>query len=69
MYSYVLDTLFYNCIFSVLEGSFYKMGIQFPPYCFPLPTVLLYIVFFMMMIVIISWSIFCTVVKCIIQLI
>ena len=68
MYSYVLDTLFFNCIFSVLEGSFYKMGIQFPPIAFLYLLFFYYIVFFMMM-VIISLSIFCTVVKCIIQLI
>ena len=58
MYSYILDILFL-IVLSFSFGGHFLYGNSVSPYCFPLPTVLLHIVFFfMMMIVIISWSIF-----------
>ena len=54
-YSYISDILFLNVLpFSF--GEQFLRGNSVSPYCFPLPTVLLCIVF-MMMVVIISCSI------------
>ena len=57
MHGYLLDILFL-IVLSFSFGGQFLYGNSVSPYCFPLPTVLLCIVFFMMMIVIISWSIF-----------
>ena len=54
-YSYILEILFLN-VLSFSFGEWFLRGNSVSPYCFPLPTKLLCIVF-MMMVVIISCSI------------
>ena len=67
MYSYILDILFL-IVLSFSFGGHFLYGNSVSPYCFPLPTVLLHIVFFLWWWLLLLVGVhFCTVVKSIIK--
>ena len=67
MYSYILDILFL-IVLSFSFGGHFLNGNSVSPYCFPLPTVLLHIVFFLWWWLLLLVGVyFCTVVKSIIK--